>query len=155
MRMEARNEHQWLQRLLGDWSWEMTADMGKGLETYRGSAHVRAIGPLWIQAETSIPNPTGAPDLAVMTLGFNGRTNRFEGNFVGSMMDFQWVYDGHREGDSLLLDCQGPDHEDPSKLIPYRDVVELVGNDEWILRGLVRKGDGWHEMMKTTYRRKR
>ncbi len=149
-KIEPRNEHRWLQRLVGEWQSEMT---GMGGEPVRGTARVRGLGGLWIVCEADMPDFEGKPGTALITLGYNIGKQRHEGTFVASMMDFQWVYDGHREGDRLNLDTQGPAMDDPKKQVPYRDVVEIESDDRWYLRGLMQKDGAWQEFMTTTYRR--
>ncbi|WP_373047044.1 DUF1579 domain-containing protein [Vulgatibacter sp.] len=148
-KIEPTNEHRWLQRLVGEWQWQ--SEMGG--ENVSGKARVRSLGGLWIVCEFDMPDFEGKPGTALITLGYNIGKQRHEGTFVASMMDFQWVYDGQREGDRLNLDTQGPAMDDPTKQVPYRDVVEIESDDRWYLRALMQKDGAWHEFMTTTYRR--
>ena len=148
-REEAKPEHRWLHKLLGDWTYEMPGQDGK---VYTGKSHVRKIGELWIQEEMDMGD-----DLSLMTLGYDANKKRYVGTFLSTMGGFLWVYDGalDEKGRMLVLDAEGPDMQDPKKLSRYRDVVEIVSDDERMLRGQFWKDGDWVELMRMTFRRVR
>jgi len=96
-------------------------------------------------------------DRSLMTLGYDAKKRRFVGTFLNTMGDFLWVYDGalDEKGRMLLLEADGPDMQDPDKRGRYRDVVEIVSDDERLLRGQFWKDGDWAELMRMTYRRAR
>ncbi len=50
---EPHAEHRWLQRLVGEWTYEAECDMGPGQPPVKtnGRESVRALGPLWTVGE--------------------------------------------------------------------------------------------------------
>ena len=55
MKVEPRKEHQWLQKLVGEWTFEVEAMMApdKPSEKFSGSETVRSIGNVWIQCKAT------------------------------------------------------------------------------------------------------
>jgi Protein of unknown function (DUF1579) len=53
MQTEPQREHQWLQQLVGEWTYEAeaTTDPGQPPSKFEGSERVRSLGGLWILAE--------------------------------------------------------------------------------------------------------
>jgi len=146
----AMDEHRWLGRLVGDWTWEMES----GSERLAGSEHVRSLGGVWVVCEGEGAMPDGGSAQTVMTLGFDPSAGRFTGTFVGSMMHHLWLYDGALEGDVLTLDSEGPGFEDAATLAKYRDTITFHGDDHRVLASSHQGADGaWHEFMTMHYRR--
>jgi len=148
-RPEALQEHRWLQRLVGDWKWEMSGADG---QTYTGTSRVRPLGELWIQEEMEMGD-----DQSVLTLGYDRKKRRFVGTFLNTLGEHLWIYDGvlDEKGSRLLLESEGPDMQDPDKRGRYRDVVEIVGDDEHLLRSELWKNGEWVEHMRMRFRRAR
>jgi Protein of unknown function (DUF1579) len=158
MKVEPRKEHEWLQRLVGEWSYEAECSMGPGQPPAkaRGSERVRSVGGVWVVAEGEGEMPGGGPATTVMTLGYDPQKERFVGTWVGSMMAHLWVYDGVLDvaGKVLTLDNEGPSMAGDGTLAKYQDVVEVVSDDHRVLRSRVLGEDGeWREFMTAHYRR--
>ena len=158
MQTEARQEHQWLQQLVGEWTYESDgpAEPGKSEAKLNGTESVRSLGGLWIVAEGHGEMPGGEPGTTVMTLGFDPRKERYVGTWLGSMMPNLWVYDGalSADGNDLALDSEGPHMEIEGKTALYRDVVTLSGPDQRTLTSYMQGDDGeWQQIMKVHYRR--
>lgn len=155
---EPTRKHQWLQRLVGEWTYEAQAIMAPGqpVEKFSGRESVRSVGDLWIVATGQGEIPGGIPATTVLTLGYDPRTKRYVGTWVGSMMTHLWVYDGEMDADekTLTLNSDGPDMITEGKMAKYRDVVELIGDDRRVLTSY-RLGEGgqWAEIMYAEYRR--
>ena len=96
MKVEPQKEHQWLQKLVGEWTCEAEATMGpdKPPEKFAGTESVRSLGGLWVLCEGRGEMPGGGAATTIMTLGYDPREKRFVGTFIGSMMTHLWVYDG-------------------------------------------------------------
>jgi hypothetical protein len=153
-----QKEHRWLERLLGDWTSEAEATMepGKPPETFRGTEHVRSLGGLWILAEGRGEMPGAGEAQTLMTLGYDPRTGRYVGTWVGSMMSHLWVYDGRLDaaGRVLTLEAEGPAMADQSRLARYRDVITFESDDQRVLTSHVLDEDGkWQQFMTAHYRR--
>ena len=160
MQAQTEPEHRWLQRLVGDWSYEHEAVMGPDQPPMKsaGTESVRTIGDLWTVAEGRGEMPDGDPATMVMTLGFDPRTQRFVGSWVGSMMTHLWVYNGTLDAgrNVLTLEAEGPSFADPTKTALYRDAVAFVSDDHRMLTSSVRGDDGtWNTFMTAHYRRTR
>lgn len=159
MTATVEKQHQWLQRLVGDWTYEMEAMMGPGqpAETATGRESVRSLGGLWTIGEGVCPAPDGGEGQTIMTLGYDPQKKRFVGNFVASVMTHQWVYDGELSGDGKTLNllAEGPSFTEPGKMEMYRDSIEFVSDDHRILRSAMRGPDGdWTTFMTAHYHRK-
>jgi hypothetical protein len=155
-----QTEHQWLQRLVGEWASEGEAAMepGKPPETFRGTESVRSLGGLWVLAEGQGDMPGGGPATTLMTLGYDPQRQRYVGTFVASMMTHLWAYDGALDaaGRALTLETEGPSMADQGKMAKYRDVLAFESDDHRTLTSHVLGDDGtWHAFMTARYRRKK
>jgi len=159
MNTQPEKEHGWLQKLVGEWVYQGEAlEPGKPLWKFEGRAVVRSVGGFWIIAEETGDMPGGGPAQMQMitTLGFNPRTGRFVGTWIGSMMGHLWVYEGFLDESQrvLTLDSEGPSMTEEGKMAKYRDLIEIESDDRRVLRGNFLGADGkWQEMMSSHYRR--
>lgn len=159
MQPEPQKEHQWLQKLIGEWTFEGEALMGPDQPPLKhvGTESVRGVGPYWVQCEGQISMPEGGPGTTVMTLGYDPQARKFVGSFIGSMMTNMWVYDGQLDaaGKVLTLAATGPSFTDPSKTTTFHDIVEVVSDNQRTLSSQYQSDDGaWHRFMTLHYRRK-
>jgi hypothetical protein len=159
MQAEAQAEHRWLEKLVGEWTYEEEASMAPGEAPHRsgGKERVRSLGGLWIVAEREGRMPDGSPALTLMTVGFDPAKGRFVGTFIGSMMTMLWLYDGTLDpgGKVLTLASEGPSF-DGTGTASYHDIVEIVSDDERLFRSRVQGKDAaWNEFMIARYRRAR
>ena len=160
MNAEPQTQHKWLQKLVGEWDAEseMSAGPDQPTEKSKGTERIRSLGGLWILSEGE-SDMGGTTWTHQITLGFDPHRQRFVGSFVSSNMAHFWPYEGQLDstGKRLELDSEGPDMSGAEgKLAPYRDIVELVDDDHWILRGNAKGEDGsWQEFMHTDYRRRK
>jgi Protein of unknown function (DUF1579) len=153
MHAEPQKEHQWLQKLVGEWTTEADCSMGpdKPPETFRGTDSVRSIGGLWMVCEGG-----GGIATTIMTLGYDPQRKRYVGTFIGSMMTHMWVYDGELDhsGKVLTLDTEGPDFAVEGKTTKYKDIIEFKNDDHRVLTSNMLGDDGkWHQFMTAHYRR--
>jgi hypothetical protein len=160
MQTEPQKEHQWLHKLVGEWTSEGEATMepGKPPERFKGTESVRSLGGLWVLAEGQGEMPGGGPATMLMTLGYDMRTKRYVGTWVGSMMSHLWVYDGSLDAAErvLTLESEGPAMRPDAPLTKYRDVIEFKSDDHRVLSSYALGDDGeWREFMTAHYRRKR
>jgi hypothetical protein len=160
MKAEPQQEHQWLQKLVGEWSYETEACMPgeQSPSKVQGSESVRSLGGLWILAEGRGEMPGGGHATTLMTLGYDPQKKRYVGTWVGSMMTYLWVYDGALDaaGRVLTLNAEGPSMAGDGTMAKYQDVIELVSDDQRILRARLPGDDGqWKDFMTAHYRRKK
>jgi hypothetical protein len=159
MNTEPQKEHQWLQKLVGEWAFEGEATMepGKPPETFKGTESVRSLGGLWVVAEGQGGMPGGGAATTIMTLGYDPRTKRYVGTFVASMMTHLWIYDGALDARerTLSLEAEGPGMTPDAPLAKYRDVIEFESDDHRVLTSQTLGEDGqWHRFMTAHYHRR-
>lgn len=159
MNIELQNEHHWLQKLVGEWTYETEASMGADQppEKSTGTENVRSLGGLWILAEGQGEMPGCGAVTTIMTIGFNPQMQRFVGTWVGSMMSYLWVYDGELDASetTLMLYSEGPSMSGEDKMAKYKDVIEFKGDDHRVMTSHALADDGqWHQFMTVNYRRK-
>jgi len=161
MKAEVTAQHVWLRRLLGEWCHEMTSADGveQAAGTIVGVETVRALGDTWVLAEGRGQMPDGTPTQTLMTLGFDPAQQLFVGTWVGSMMNHLWIY---RRGTLdaaervLTLEAEGPRFDGKPGTAQYRDVLEIVNDDERRLHGNILLEDGrWSCFMTMFHRRVR
>lgn len=158
MQAEPQKEHQWLEKLVGEWTFETECSTGpnKPPEKFHGSESVRSLGGLWVLCEGKNEMPVGCAGTTLMTLGYDPVKKRFVGTFVGSMMTHMWVYDGGLDpaGTMLTLDTEGPSFTAEGKMTKYKDVIEIRSADHRVLSSHALGEDGkWHGFMTANYRR--
>ncbi|MEW5983758.1 MAG: DUF1579 domain-containing protein [Acidobacteriota bacterium] len=149
-------EHEWLQKLVGEWTFEADCEMGPDQPTQKtsGTETVRSLGGLWTLADGHVSSPDGE---MTMTLGYDPARQCFVGTFIASCMTHLWVYEGGTLDTAqrvLTLNAEGPDFTGGTA--KYHDIIELISDDERTLSSEMLRPDGtWHRFMTTRYRRKR
>ncbi len=160
MKVEPQKEHNWLQQLVGNWTYETEAIGESDLpsEKYSGTETVRSLGELWVLAEGQGEMPCCETAITMMTLGYDPQKKRYVGTWLGSMMTHLWIYDGELDADEkiLTLDSEGPAMTEEGKMAKYRDAIEFQNGDRRVLTSHVLDDDGqWHHFMTTTYQRQK
>ena len=160
MNVEPQKEHKWLQKLVGEWTFESEAVMAPDTPavTWGGTESVRSLGGLWTLGEGQGETPGGGLLTTLMTLGYDPQKKRFVGSFVGSMMTNLWLYEGELDEAErvLTLNTEGPDFTTPGKTVTYKDVIEFKSDDHRVLSSHTLGDDGkWHQFMTANYRRKK
>lgn len=153
-----QKEHDWLNQLVGEWTSEMDCAMGpdQPRSKSKGRETVRSLGGLWTLFEGEGEMPDGSTGKTLLTLGFNPVKGRFVGSWIGSMMTHLWIYDGalDESGKVLTLESSGPNMMGDGAIIPYRDVITMVGPHYRMLTSYTPDGSGgWTEFMTAHYRR--
>lgn len=155
---EPNKEHQWLNQLVGEWSYEHPAhphpDRTDQPETATGTESARSIGGLWVMLEGSGEMPCGGgPATTMMTLGYDPQRQKFVGTWIGSMMTNLWVYEGEldAEGKVLTLEAEGPDFEVEGKIGKYRDIIELKSPDHRVMTSLALGENGEWNLFNTVH----
>jgi hypothetical protein len=160
MHAEPQKEHEWLQKLVGNWEFEAEApsEPGKSPEKFTGTESVRTLAGLWFVAEGRGEMPGGGEATTVLTLGYDPKRQRYVGTWIGSMMTHMWVYVGEvdKAGKKLTLDTEGPSMTEEGKMAKYREVIEFKSNDHRIFTSQVQGADGsWQQFMTAHYRRRK
>lgn len=160
MEVTPQKEHEWLQKLVGEWATEMDCPMGPDQPPVKnkGVESVRSIGGLWTMGEGKGEAPDGTPVTSIMTLGYDPQKQRFIGTFIASMMTHMWPYEGTLDaaGKTLTLDTEGPSMTGDGKMMKYKDIITFLNDDHRILTARIQGEDGnWTEVMTAHYRRKK
>lgn len=158
MNGEPHAQHDWLQRLVGTWTSEMSCQMGPDQPpmTSTGIDRVESLGGLWVICAGEGTMPDGGPAYSRMTLGYDPARQRFVGTFVASMMTHLWIYDGVLDaaGEVLTLDTEGPCMAGDGRMVKYQDVITFLSDDHRTLTSRMLGDDGvWNEFMTAHYRR--
>lgn len=156
---EPTNEHQWLQKLVGHWTFEAECSMGPDQPAAKstGMEWVRSLGGLWTIGEGEGETPGGGTYQSIMTLGYDPASKQFVGTFVVSVMTHLWPYRGSldQQQQRLTLDSQGPSFTGDGTMAQYQDIIEFVTDDHRTLSSQVLGADGqWQRFMMAHYRRK-
>jgi hypothetical protein len=161
MDTERSREHEWLDRLVGEWSYESESIMGAGAAPIvtSGTESVRSVGGFWTVGEGSFPMADSEAGnwTTIMTLGFDPARGRFAGTFIGSMMPNLWIYDGELDsvGKRLTLRAEGPGFPDGEGTATYHDVIWFEDEAHRVMTSSVLQPDGtWNTFMTAHYRRK-
>jgi hypothetical protein len=159
-KVEPQKEHQWLQKLVGEWTYETECSMGPDQPPgqFTGKESVRSIGGVWVQCEGRGEMPGGGAATTLMTLGYDPAKKRYVGTFIGSMMTHLWVYEGELDSTVkvLTLDTEGPSFTEAGKMAKYKDVIEFKSDDHRVLSSQALGDDGkWHRFMEANYRRRK
>jgi hypothetical protein len=153
-----QQEHQWLQRLVGEWTVEGECSMGPDQPPAKmtGRETVRSLGGLWTIGEGKGDAPDGSCD-SIMTLGFDPQKKRFVGTFIAAAMTHLWPYVGSLDaaGNVLTLDSEGPSFTGDG-MAKYQDIIEFLSDDHRTLSSQFLGPDGkWVPFMRAHYRRNR
>lgn len=156
MNADPRPEHQWLQQLVGEWTYESeaTAEPGQPPQQMNRTQSIRPIGSLWIQSEMHEETLSG-PHTSLLTLGFDPEQDRFVGTFVSSMMSQFWHYLGQLDAARkvLTLDTEGPSATGEGRA-NYQDIIELVDDRTYEFRSRMQDESGqWVDFMRMVCRR--
>ena len=161
MKAEPQKEHRWLQKFVGQWTFEVQATMEQDTPPpkFRGTESVRSLGGLWILAEGQGEICGGGMATTVTMLGYDPRKELYVGTWIGSMMPHLWLYNGTLDADGrvLTLDTEGPCLEAAAgKMARYREVTEFKTDDHRVLTSHMLDDDGkWLSFMTANYRRKK
>jgi hypothetical protein len=153
-----QKEHEWLHRLVGEWTVEGECNMGPDQPPFKnkGRESVRSFGGLWTIGEGTGEAPEGGGCDSVMTLGFDPASGRFVGTFIASVGTHLWTYSGSLDvaGKVLTLDAEGPSFTGDGTMAKYQDIIEFVTDDHRTLSSQLLLPDGrWQPFMKADYRR--
>jgi Protein of unknown function (DUF1579) len=158
MNATLQKQHQWLDRLIGEWIYESECNMGPDQppSKSKGFEVVRSLGGLWTIGEGEGEMPDGSTGKTIMTLGYDPQSDRYIGTFIGSMMTHLWIYNGSLDATQkvLTLDSEGPNFSE-SAMTKYQDIIEFVNDDHRILKSKILDDDGnWNHFMTAHYKRK-
>jgi hypothetical protein len=155
---EPQKEHQWLQNLVGDWTYESECVMGPDQPKQKatGTQSVTSLGGFWIIGEGKGEMPGGGDATMHLTIGYDPAKGHYAGSWVGSMMPTLWTYEGKLDdsGKVLTLEAVGPSFAGDGTTATYHDIIELKDAKTYLFRSRVKGEDGtWNEFMTAEYKR--
>ena len=159
MNTEPQKEHQWLQKLVGEWTYESDgpATPGQPPAKCTGTESVRSLGGFWVLADGQGEMPGGGAATMILTLGYDRTKKRYVGTWVGSMMDHLWVYEGAVDltGNKLTLHTEGPDMAVAGKTAKYKEIIEFKSDNHRVFTSHMLGEDGkWQTLMTVNFNRK-
>ncbi|MBA3725833.1 MAG: DUF1579 domain-containing protein [Armatimonadetes bacterium] len=151
-------EHEWLQKLVGEWRTETEMSMGADQPKQRstGTETVQNLGGLWAFAEGKSTMPDGSGMEYKVALGYDVSFKQYRGCWFASMSSHLWKYEGElsADGRTMTLNCKGPHMEKDGETANYRDVIELIDDNHRTLSSSGQGDDGnWQQFMKVQYTR--
>jgi hypothetical protein len=151
-------QHEWLHQLVGEWTVESEMSAPGMPEPMKstGTDSVRSLGGRWIIAELDAEIPDMGKMTAILQLGYDSETGKYQGTWIDSHTDYLWVYEGTLDPTKkiLTLEVEGPDMMNPGQTTMYRDVITIVSADERTLTSSAQVDGEWVQFVKATYRRK-
>ncbi len=125
-------EHEWLKKLLGEWKVESEMFMPDGSKMQsHGTASTKSLGNLWAVNEGTDIMPDGTEMKSYRMLGYDVSFKEYRGCMVMSASSHLWKYTGELsdDGKTMTLNCEGPDMVNDGQTALYRDVIELIDDD--------------------------
>jgi hypothetical protein len=149
--------HKWLDQLVGTWAVESEM-IAEGLPPmkYTGTDTVRSLGGRWVIGDLKSEVPGMGAMSALLTLGYNPETGKYQGTWVDSVTDHLWVYEGTLDPTRkiLTLEAEGPNMMDPTKGdTKYRDVIEFKSEDHRTLTSSALVDGTWVQFGTANYRK--
>lgn len=159
MSTKPQAEHEWLNKFVGEWTFEGECQMGPDQPpmTFSGTESARLLGGLWVQAEAKGTMPGGGVSTSLFAVTFDPAKGAYVGTFVASVSAFLWVYEGQVDetGTKLILNTTGPDMSGSGGTASYRDITEFTPDGLRILTSEVQGADGgWTQLVRMTFTRK-
>jgi hypothetical protein len=149
--------HKWLNQLVGTWSVESEmVNEGQPPMKTTGTDTVRSLGGRWVIGELNCEVPGMGAMSAVLTVGYDAETGKYQGSWVDSITDHLWVYEGTLDPTRkiLTLEAEGPNMMDPTKgNTKYRDVIEIKSADHRTLTSSALVDGKWVQFMTANYRK--
>ena len=155
MEFEITDAHRWLEGFVGDWQMVPDPDGPPEQQVDDRIESGRLLdGGGWLVVEGR-GTMGGGNATTIFTAGFDPDKGKYVGTWVGSMMNYMWIYEGERQGDRLILNCEGPNFEKPGQMQAYQDIHTFDGpNDRSLLSQTLQEDGTWKVFMTAKYKRK-
>jgi hypothetical protein len=151
-------EHEWLQKLVGNWRTEAEMSMGPDQPKMKstGTETVKSLNGLWAFGEGVGEMPDGTKMEYKSALGYDVSFKEYRGCWFASMSSHLWKQTGElsADGKTMTLNCVGPDMVNDGQTANYRDVLEIIDDNHRTMTSYGEGEDGkWQEFMKVQYTR--
>jgi len=146
-------EHQWLQKLVGEWRVETEMTMGSGQPKQKSESteSVKSVGGLWAFVEGNMTMPDGTPMTDYLVLGYDVSYKEYRGCWFASVSSHLWQYVGELSADGkvMTLNGVGPSFTKDGEMANYRHVIEIIDADHRTQTSYGQDDNGeWQEFMK-------
>jgi hypothetical protein len=146
-----------LDQIAGEWAGSTAAVLGPGQEPVRreSTARARMVGN-WLVAEGTITDSEGRAMTSILTIGYDAVDDAFVATYIDQMQRHMWRLKGSLDeaGATLTLDTEGPLMGDPTRLAPFRVVIQSHEPGRKMMRSMVLAPDGeWFEFSRAEHSR--
>ena len=152
-------EHEVLKQFVGEWDTKSEASAGpdQPAMTCDGKIQAKMLGGFWVinEMESNMP---GFQMKGIQTIGYDGKSKKYVGTWVDSMMNHMWKYEGTWEEASktLTLEAEGPNFVEAGKTAMFRDIYQFKTKDQIAISSQMQGEDGkWVTFMTGTAKRKK
>jgi hypothetical protein len=126
-------EHEWLQKLVGEWKTEAEMSMGPDQPKVKstGTESVKSYGGLFAFGEGKGTMPNGDEMGYKFALGYDVSFKEYRAVKFMSVSSHLWNSKGtlSADGKVMTLDCVGPNMYKDGETANYRDVIEIVDDN--------------------------
>lgn len=152
-------EHEWLQRLAGEWEAELEVmtQPGQPPLKLKSTETIRRIGQYWILTEGET-KPPAMPYARALALGYDTARKKYVGTWVDSNSTYIGRYEGAMDaaGTTLTLEGELPHPHDGLRMVKVREVIELKSPDQKVVTTSLQGDDGnWFTLVTVNARRKK
>ena len=156
--MKTPTANAWLQQLLGEWTYTFRTadDSDHPGATASGAETVRSISEHFVAVEnTGRSDNDDQSSHSITLIGYEPDAERFTGAVAGTAVPSLFVYAGalSTDGQSLLLETDGPAMTEGQTTDRYRDVICILDADHRYTAAEVWQQGHWKEFMRTVYTR--
>lgn len=118
--------------------------------TSQGTVIGKTIGEFWLVLEHS--GQFGEMSFnAIQTLGYDKEKEQYVGTWIDSVKSHMWHYTGKLDENQLILEAEGPDWNDETRMRKYRDIYEFKSENEIIASSQMKNNKGeWETFMTGT-----
>ncbi len=150
-------EHEWLQRFVGEWSTDVKIFMdpdGPPTEVQVAETF-RPVGGFWVVGDME-SRTEEMPFSGVYTIGYDSETGNYIGFWIESMTGNLMNYRGsvNAAGDVLTMKAEGACPMRPGELTKFREVTEFKSDDYRRITSAIYVDGEWVENVTIESRRK-
>jgi hypothetical protein len=149
-------EHEFLHKFVGDWVSEMEASgiPGQPPMKSKGESKAKMMGGFWVVVAGK-GEMGGEPMESIMQLGYDAKKKKYVGTWSDSCSGHMWHYEGTLEGNTLTLNTEGPNMQDPEKTSKYRDQFTFISPAHYELSSSMENGEGgWTTFLIADFKKK-
>ncbi len=153
-----QKEHEWLNKLVGEWETEAEMFMGPDQPPMKskGTQSITNFGGLFAFGEGTGDMPNGKKIEYKIAIGYDVSFKEYRMVRIANMSSHIWNGHGQlsADGKTLTLDCVGPNMVKDGETANYRDVIEIIDDNNRTLKSYGQDENGnWQQFMINHHRR--